>query len=98
MERTKKEKNILKLFNRTLSYLILLISIFAVCYCTKQIIDFSMAKKENKELQQYLTELKEENDKLEIINNKLKDKDYFSVYVKDKYQYSSNDDSIIPIN
>ena len=38
------------------------------------------------------------NDKLEIINNKLKDKDYFSVYVKDKYQYSSNDDSIIPIN
>lgn len=98
MERTKKEKSIIKLFNRGLSYLILLTSIFAVCYCTKQIINLSVAKKENKELQQYLTELKEENNKLKITNNKLKDKDYFSVYVKDKYQYSSNDDSIIPIN
>ena len=45
-----------------------------------------------------ILQVKEDNKKLEILNSKLKDKDYFSVYVKDKYQYSSNSDSIIPID
>lgn len=97
MERTKKEKSVLKIFNRGLSYVILLASIFAICYCAKSIIDYSVVKRDNKVLEQRLDDLKKENNRLEILNNKLKDKDYFSVYVKDKYQYSSNDNSIIPI-
>lgn len=98
MERTKKETSFMKIFNRGLSYVILCASIFAICYCTKSIVDYSVAKRDNKVLEQKLKDLKEENDRLEIVNSKLKDKDYFSVYVKDKYQYSSNSDSIIPIN
>lgn len=97
MERTKKEKSILKIFNRGLSYIVLLLSIFALCYSIKSIVDYSVAKRNNKVLEEKLADLKEENDRLEIVNSKLKDKNYFSVYVKDKYQYSSNDDSIIPI-
>jgi len=68
------------------------------CYSIKNISNYISAKKENSELQQALTELKNDNSRLEILNNKLKDKNYFSVYVKDKYQYSSNNDSITPIN
>jgi cell division protein FtsB len=98
MERTKKERNLKKIFNRTLSYIILIASIFALCYSVKTISNFVIAKKENQTLQQQLENLKEENNRLEIVNEKLKDKNYFSVYVKDKYQYSSNDNSIIPIN
>lgn len=97
MERTKKEKSFKKIFNRSLSYVILVASIFAVCYSAKKIIDYSVVRKENQNLERQLEALKEENDQLEIINEKLKDKDYFSIYVKDKYQYSSNDNSIIPI-
>lgn len=98
MERTKKEKNFTKIFNRGLSYLFLIFAIFATCYSVKKIADYSIAKKENKDLAQHLAALKETNQKLEITNTKLKDKNYFSVYVKDRYQYSSNDDSITPIN
>ena len=97
MERTKNSKSIKKIFNRGLSYIILLFGVFAICYSTKKIVDFSIAKKENKQLQQQLTKLKEENKKLETINDKLKDKDYFSVYVNDKYQYSPSDNTITPI-
>ena len=98
MERTKKEKSLKKLFNRSLSYIILIASIFALCYSVKKITDFAVIKKENQTLEQKLANLKEENDRLEILNDKLKDKDYFSVYVKGKYQYSSNDNSITPID
>ncbi len=98
MERTKREKSFKKIFNRSLSYVILIVSIFAVCYSAKKIVDFATAKKENNQLEQQLEDLKQENDQLEIINEKLKDKDYFSIYVKDKYQYSSNNNTIIPIN
>ena len=98
MERTKKERNIKKLMNRSFSYLVLLFSIFAICYSIKSVFNYVVAKKENFALQQTLTELRNENGRLEIINNKLKDKNYFSVYVKDKYQYSSNNDSITPID
>ena len=98
MERTQKEKSIMKLFNRVLTYVILLFAVIAICYSINQIINYVVVKKENTELQEVLTSLKEDNEKLEILNSKLKDKDYFSVYVKDKYQYSSNSESIIPIN
>ena len=97
MER-KKERNIKKYFNRSLTYLILFFSIFALCYSIKRIVDFVKIKNESSILESRLNELREENENLENLNNKLKDKDYFSVYVKDKYQYSSNNDSIIPIN
>ena len=97
MERTQKEKSIMKLFNRVLTYVILLFAVIAICYSINQIINYVVVKKENTELQEVLTSLKEDNEKLEILNSKLKDKDYFSVYVKDKYQYSSNSESIIPI-
>lgn len=97
MER-RKERNLKKYFNRTLTYLILLFSVFALCYSIKRITDFAKIKNENSILESRLSELREENNKLENLNSKLKDKDYFSVYVKDKYQYSSNNDSIIPID
>ena len=97
MERTKKEKNLKKFLNRSTSYIVLLLSIFALCYSIKRVTDYVKIKNENIILEEKLTELKNENDRLEILNNKLKDKDYFSVYVKDKYQYSSNSESIIPI-
>lgn len=97
MER-KKEKNFKKIFNRTLTYVILFFSVFALCYSVKRISEFATIKKENIELEEKLRQLKDENNKLETLNSKLKDKDYFSVYVKDKYQYSSSNDSIIPID
>lgn len=97
MERSK-ERNIKKLFNRTLTYIILFFSIFALCYSIKQIVNYVQIKNENTILEEKLRELKDENEKLEILNSKLKDKDYFSVYVKDKYQYSSSNNSIIPID
>jgi cell division protein FtsB len=97
MERTKKEKNVKKLLNRAFSYIVLIFSIFALCFSIKEISNYIVAKRENKVLQSTLQELKECNEKLEITSSKLKDREYFSVYVKDKYQYSSNDDSIIPI-
>ena len=98
MERTKKEKSFKKIFNRSLSYIILIVSIIGICYSVKTITTYVVAKKENALLEEKLKELKEKNEKLEITNSKLKDKDYFSVYVKDKYQYTPNNDSIIPIN
>lgn len=98
MERTKKEINIKKFANRSFSYLILLFSIFAVMYSAKTIVNYIQIKNENTVLKEKLNELKEDNKKLEVLNQKLKDSDYFSVYVKDKYQYSANNDSIIPIN
>lgn len=98
MERTKKATNIIKFLNRSLSYLILLFSIFAVCYSAKRIITYAQIKKQNSVLEENLNNLKQENQKLEVLNSKLKDKDYFSVYVKDKYQYSSNSNSIVPID
>ena len=97
MERTKKEKSIKKTLNRTFSYIVLVASIFAVCYSIKSITNYVITKKENSTLQTQLDELKQENKRLEIVNEKLKDKNYFSVYVKDKYQYSPNDNSITPI-
>lgn len=97
MER-RKERNLKKHFNRCLTYLILLFSVFALCYSLKRVVDFTKIKNENSILESRLNELREENDKLENLNSKLKDKDYFSVYVKDKYQYSSNNDSITPID
>ena len=98
MERTKKEKSIKKFFNRSLSYIILIVSIFTVCYSVNKITDLILIKNKNKNLEEQLQILKEENKQLEITNAKLKDKNYFSIYVKDKYQYSSKDDSIKPIN
>lgn len=98
MERTKKELNIRKFFNRFFSYVILLLGIFSICYCSKKIFDYAKAKKETSVLEERLNNLKESNDRLGLLNSKLKDKNYFSVYVKDKYQYSSNSDSIIPID
>jgi len=98
MERTKKGQGLKKLLNRFLSYLVLLLSIFAVCYSVKKTVDYVQIKNQNNELEETLNNLKDQNEKLEILNSKLKDKDYFSVYVKDKYQYSSNNDSITPIN
>ena len=98
MERTKKEKSIKKFLHRTFSYIVLIIGIFAVCYSVKSITNYAITRKENENLEKQLLELKEENENLEIINQKLKDKDYFSIYVKDKYQYSSKDNSITPIN
>ena len=97
MERTKKEKSLKKLMNRFISYLVLFFSIFAVCYSVKQISNYVIIKNENNQLEDKLLELREENERFEILNSKLKDKDYFSVYVKDKFQYSSNDDNVIPI-
>lgn len=97
MER-RKERSFKKLFNRTLTYFILLFSVFAICYSVKRIVDYAQIKNENTKLEEKLRELKDENEKLETLNSKLKDKDYFSVYVKDKYQYSSSNNSIIPIN
>lgn len=96
MER-RKEKSFKKLFNRVLTYLVLFFSIFALCYSIKRITDYVNIKNENTELQEKLKDLKNENEKLKTLNNKLKDKDYFSVYVKDKYQYSSSNNSITPI-
>jgi hypothetical protein len=98
MERTTKERNLLKIFNRTFSFAVLFFAIAAVCYSTKTIIDLVATTKENKRLQENLTSLKEANDRLGITNQKLKDKDYFNVYVEDNYQYSSNDNTITPIN
>lgn len=98
MERTKKEKSVKKFFNRFLSYLILIGAIFALCYSSHNIIAYISLKRENKALEENLNNLKQENNRLEILNEKLKDKDYFSIYVKDKYQYSSSDNSIIPID
>ena len=98
MERTKKEKPILKTLNRGFSYLILLFSVFAVCFTIDSVIEYISLKKETADLEEKLTDLKAENDRLGILNSKLKDKDYFSVYVKDKYQYSSNSDSVIEID
>ena len=95
MER-RKEINIKKFMNRALSYIVLFFSIFAVCYSTKQIINYINIKNENEALELKLQELKENNDKLKNTNDKLKDKDYFSIYVKDTYQYSPNNGSIIP--
>ena len=97
MER-RKERNLKKYFNRGLTYIILFFSVFALCYSITRIVDYVKVKNENSILESRLSELREENSKLEILNNKLKDKDYFSVYVKDKYQYSSNNDSIRPID
>ena len=98
MERTKERKNLKKFLNRSFSYLVLLFSIFAVCYSVKTIVNYVQIKNENSVLEETLTELKNNNQKLEILNSKLKDKDYFSVYVKDKYQYSSTSGTITPIN
>ena len=98
MERTRKEKSIKKFLNRTFSYIVLITGIFAVCYSVKSITNYAILRKENQDLENKLLELKEENENLEIINEKLHDKAYFSVYVKDKYQYSSSNDSIIPID
>lgn len=98
MERTKKEKSFKKFLNRSLSYIILIASIFAVCFSIDKITAYVKVKNDNEVLTQKLNELKEENNKLENLNSKLKDKNYFSVYVKDKYQYSPNDNSIKPIN
>lgn len=98
MERTKKEKPLLKILNRGLSYLILLFSIFAVCFTIDSVIEYVSLRRETIDLEEKLADLKEENDRLGVLNNKLKDKDYFSVYVKDKYQYSSNNDSVIEID
>ena len=97
MERTQKEKNIMKLINRSFTYLILFLSIFALSYSAKKVIDYTSLKKQTSLLEEKLTELRDENNKLDIVNSKLKDKNYFSVYVKDKYQYSSNNNSITPI-
>lgn len=98
MERTKKEKNYKKLFNRFLTYVLLFAGIFALCYSTRQIVSYISTKKENNDLQQQLSSLKEANENLENLNDKLKDKDYFSIYVKDKYQYSPSNEQITPIN
>ncbi len=98
MERTQKELNIKKFLNRILSYIVLFLSIFAICYSIKRISDYVVIKRENSVLEEQLANLREENSKLEILNSKLKDKDYFSVYIKDKYQYSPNSGSIIPID
>ena len=74
MERTKKEKNIKKLFNRSLSYIILVLGVFAFCYSINQITNYAIAKRENHTLEKQLSALKEENEHLEITNEKLKDK------------------------
>ena len=79
MERTKKEINIMRFFNRSFSYLVLLLSIFALCYSFKTIANYISLKQENNALEEKLRDLRNENDRLEILNSKLKDKGYLVI-------------------
>ena len=63
MERTKERKSIKKFLNRSFSYLVLLLSIFAVCYSINKIVNYVQIKNENTALEETLTDLRTNNQK-----------------------------------
>jgi cell division protein FtsB len=96
MERKGKEKVFRKIFNRSLSYVVLLGSIFLLSFSVAEIIKYKNALDENKNLSSVLASIEEENERLELLNSKLSDDSYLSFYVKNGYQYDGN--KVIEIN
>lgn len=94
MERTKKEKIGKRILNRSISYLVLLGSMFLLCYSVFQITNYVKVRNENNQLNQLIEQIKEENEELKLLNSKLRDSDYVSFYVRENYQYSGNDNII----
>lgn len=94
MERTKKEKIGKRILNRSISYLVLLGSMFLLCYSVFQITNYVKVRNENNQLNQLIEQIKQENEDLKLLNSKLRDSDYVSFYVRENYQYSGNDNII----
>ena len=90
MERTKRERHGKKIINRTISYLILIVSLFMLFYSLGRIVDYINLRIENKRLNDVLIEMQIEKERLELENAKLGDENYFSFYIKGKYQYDGN--------
>lgn len=91
--KSKKSKRRLAIFG-TLSVLAIAYFIFNLCYYSYRI---SVLEKSKQNLQQQLTVLEENEEKLNSDIQKLKDPEYIAKYARENYMYSKDGEYIIKI-
>ena len=93
-KKNKKSKRRLAIFG-TLSLIVIVYSIFNLCYYSYKI---AVLEKSKQELQNQLTTLKEQEDKLSNDIQKLKDPEYIAKYARENYMYSKDGEYILKID
>ena len=93
-KKNKKSKRRLAIFG-TLSLIVIIYSIFNLCYYSYKI---AVLEKSKQELQNQLTTLKEQEDKLSNDIQKLKDPEYIAKYARENYMYSKDGEYILKID
>lgn len=91
--KSKKSKRRLIIFG-TLSLFAIAYFVFNLCYYSYRI---SVLEKSKQDLQQQLTTLKENEEKLNSDIQKLKDPEYIAKYARENYMYSKDGEYIIKI-
>ena len=95
MERVNKEENQRSKVNRIISYIIVVVSVIMLAYCTTQIIQYISYVNKNATLTRNLEQLKQDSNYLREHFLVLRDDDYYSVYIDSDYQYvDSQSDSV----
>ena len=96
MERKSNQRIFRKTINRVFSYFLLIIGIFSLSFSLSKIYEYVQVSKENDALNYKLVEIRQENDRLRLLNAKLDDDSFLSFYVKDGFQYDGS--NIVRIN
>lgn len=91
--KNKKSKRRLAIFG-TVSLIIIVYSIFNLCYYSYKI---AVLEKTKKDLQQQLTNLQEQEETLTTDIQKLKDPEYIAKYARENYMYSRDGEYILKI-
>lgn len=92
-KKSKKSKRRLIIFG-TLSFLTIAYFVFNLCYYSYRI---SVLEKTKKDLEQQLTALQDNEEKLNSDIQKLKDPEYIAKYARENYMYSKDGEYIIKI-
>lgn len=95
MERVNSEKDQRSKINRIISYIIIVVSVIMLAFCTVQIVRYAVYMNKRATLSRGLEELKQESNYLREYFDVLGDEDYYSVYIDNDYQYvDSTQDSV----
>lgn len=81
------EKNRIMSSNRSLSIILLVISIVLLAISCKIIIDFALVNTEKAKLMELRNQIMEENKLFEDVNSHLQDDNYYDVFVREEYQF-----------
>lgn len=90
MERINKEENKKSKINRIISYVLIVVSCFALVFCITEIVKYVIQVNENATLTRDLETLKQDSNYLREHFDVLSNEEYYSVYIDGEYQYSDS--------